>query len=73
MIHSNRAKKVISWLPKERVLLETDGPFAKVDGKIQYPSNVIEVMNYLATNWEVSNHSVSNQLRSNLRRLLTNS
>ncbi|WP_372943997.1 Qat anti-phage system TatD family nuclease QatD, partial [Shewanella sp.] len=73
MIHSNRAKKVISWLPKERVLLETDGPFAKVGGKIQYPSDVIEVMNYLATNWEVSNDSVSNQLRSNLRRLLTNS
>lgn len=72
MIHSNRAKKVISWLPKERVLLETDGPFAKVGGKIQFPSNVIEVMNYLSIHWEISNDGVHNQLRNNLKRLLTN-
>ncbi|MCT7943604.1 Qat anti-phage system TatD family nuclease QatD [Shewanella holmiensis] len=72
MIHSNRAKKVISWLPKERVLLETDGPFAKVGGEIQFPSNVIEVMNYLSIHWEISIDCVHNQLRSNLKRLLAN-
>lgn len=41
MINSARARKVISWLPKNRVLLETDGPFAKTDGKPALPSDVV--------------------------------
>jgi TatD DNase family protein len=70
MLYSARARKVISWLPKDRVLLETDGPFAKVKGITQYPSDVSEVINYLARHWGESIISVQYQLRSNLKALL---
>ena len=71
MIHSERAKKVISWLPKERVLLETDGPFAKINGRILFPSNVIDVVTYLAREWNVSEDTVKRQLINNLKILLS--
>ncbi|WP_196357559.1 TatD family hydrolase, partial [Vibrio campbellii] len=70
MLHSVRAEKVISWLPKERVLLETDGPFAKVKGKILFPSDVVEVISYLSIQWGESKNAVQDQLKSNLKALL---
>lgn len=51
MLTSVRAKKVISWLPKDRILLETNGPFAKVKGGILYPSDVVNVSLYVADLW----------------------
>ena len=71
MIHSSRAKKIISWLPKDKVLLETDGPFAKAAGKIQFPSDVVSVIEYLSVDWEMSRESVSSQLKLNLKAVLT--
>ena len=71
MIHSSRAKKIISWIPKDKVLLETDGPFAKVAGKIQFPSDVVSVIEYLSVDWEISRESVISQLKLNLKAVLT--
>lgn len=71
MLHSTRAKKVILWLPKDRILLETDGPFAKVKGKILFPSDVIQVVNYLSSQWNMPVDAVQYQLKINLKRLLT--
>lgn len=71
MIHSVRAKKVISWLPQERILLETDGPFAKVKGKPVYPSDVISVSRYLSELWGKSIEEVNQQLKFNLKKLVS--
>lgn len=71
MIHSERAKKVISWLPQERILLETDGPFAKVKGKLVYPSDVISVSTYLSKLWDKQIEEVSVQLKLNLKELVS--
>lgn len=71
MIHSERAKKVISWLPQERILLETDGPFAKVKGKPVYPSDVISVSRYLSELWGKSIEEVNEQLKLNLKELVS--
>lgn len=70
MLYSERAKKVISWLPKDRILLETDGPFAKVKGRMLFPSDVIEVVSYLSTQWNASTDAVQYQLKNNLKTLL---
>lgn len=67
MLASARAKKVISWIPQDRVLLETDGPFAKVAGNILFPSSVGTVTEYLAEIWCKSKASVIEQLSANLR------
>lgn len=71
MLHSERAKKVISWLPKDRFLLETDGPFAKVKRRVLFPSDVIEVVSYLSTQWNTSTDAVQYQLKNNLKMLLS--
>ena len=71
MLQSARGKKVISWLPLERVLLETDGPFAKIDGKILFPSNVNLVIEYLVQLWNMETQSVVSQLSQNLVTLLS--
>jgi len=71
MVTSARATKVISWLPKERVLLETDGPFAKVKGRPLYPSDVITVIDHLEEEWNIEKKAVLEQLQQNLRHLIT--
>lgn len=70
MLYSMRAKKVISWLPKDKILLETDGPFAKVQGEVLYPSDVTNVSLYLSGLWKVSMGEVTDQVRSNLKNLV---
>jgi TatD DNase family protein len=71
MITSARGKKVISWIPQERVLLETDGPFAKVNGELIFPSNVDLVIDYLASEWGVSKSQVVKLLLGNLNCLVS--
>jgi TatD DNase family protein len=66
MLQSARGKKVISWLPQERVLLETDGPFAKVEGKILFPSDVKVVVDHLGSLWDFELQNTLVQLRQNL-------
>ena len=66
MLQSARGKKVISWLPIDRVLLETDGPFAKVEGQILFPSDVNVVVDYLGSLWNLELQSTLVQLRQNL-------
>ncbi len=71
MINSSRAKKVISWLPQDKVLLETDGPFARFNGNVLFPSNVNLVIDYLAIEWEVNEALVIETLSNNLKCLVT--
>ena len=71
MLQSSRGKKIISWLPQDRVLLETDGPFAKVDGKVLFPSNVNLVIEYLNQQWDMETQSVLDRLSHNLVTLLS--
>ena len=66
MLQSTRGKKVISWLPQDKVLLETDGPFAKVEGQILFPSDVNVVVDYLGSLWDLELQSTLVQLRQNL-------
>lgn len=70
MLTSKRAKSVIAWIPRDRVLLETDGPFAQLDDKPLYPSDTSTVINYLAVEWGVSLGIVYEQLKINLIHLL---
>lgn len=71
MINSTRAKKVISWLPQNRVLLETDGPFVKVDGRIVLPSDVILVIRFLSQLWGKTIEQVQDELRLTLKKLIS--
>ena len=71
MLQSARGKKIISWLPLDRLLLETDGPFAKINGNILFPSQVDLVVSYLSEAWEKDIGSVKAQLKHNLKNIIT--
>lgn len=71
MTTSNRGMKVIEWLPKDKILLETDGPFAKYNKKPLEPCDTTIVIQYLAKQWSVSEAVVSQQLKDNLTNLVT--
>jgi len=70
MLNSTRAKKVISWLPENRVLLETDGPFGKVEGRPALPSDVELVIQFLSELWARPIRHVQSDLKSNLKKLV---
>jgi TatD DNase family protein len=70
MLQSARGKKVISWLPLDRVLLETDGPFAKVEGQILFPSDVSTVIDHLCILWNLDLKNTFVRLRKNLVTLI---
>lgn len=70
MLYSERAKKVINWLPMGRILLETDGPFATVNGRILFPSDTAMIIQFLSALWNLSTDEVSRQIGSNLKSLV---
>lgn len=70
MIHSANGQKIISRIPKDRALAETDGPFVKINGKPARPSDTGQVHQYLASQWQVNIVEVEAQLDANLQQLL---
>lgn len=71
MLNSARAKKVISWLPQNRILLETDGPFAKTNGKPAMPSDVVLVTRFLSELWKKDIKQVQDELKLTLKNLVS--
>ena len=69
MIRSGKGRIIIGRLPRERVLVESDGPYARVDGRPTHPKDVLLVREYLAKEWRASNDEVSRGLNANLQRL----
>lgn len=65
MITSPNGKKIISKLPLNRVLTETDGPFVRVDDRVLEPPDVSLVENYLASLWGMTRLDVSKRLKEN--------
>lgn len=71
MLHSQQGRKVISWLPKDRVLLETDGPFVEISGKRVDPYDIKLMQNYLCSLWDTSMKECNVILIKNLRTLVS--
>ena len=57
MIRGQKGRELIARMPKDRVLTETDGPFATLDGKRAVPWDVAEVLSPLAELWGVETNS----------------
>lgn len=69
MLKSKHGCKVINWLPKDRVLLETDGPFTEYLGKTLEPKDYPIMIKHLSTIWFMSEIEIKNQLLNNLKTL----
>jgi TatD DNase family protein len=69
MIRSRRFASFIARVPAERVLLETDGPYAKASGRPAQPSDLTSLVTHLATDWQMTPGHAAGLLRGNYERL----
>ena len=73
MLEGEKGRALVARIPLNRVLPETDGPFTTVKGKTLQPWDAWSVVEPLAKIWGMPVEDVGEQLRQNLRRLLSNS
>jgi TatD DNase family protein len=68
---STNGRSIASKLPRDRVVPESDGPFAKVGGKPVLPWASEETAKLLAESWSTSHEDALATLTRNSQRLLT--
>jgi TatD DNase family protein len=69
MTRSEKGRKIIARLPKDRTLVESDGPYARLAGRQLEPRDVAIAVAYLDKIWDGSPADAARQLSLNLRRL----
>jgi TatD DNase family protein len=70
MTLSAKGRKLIARMPSERILTESDGPFAQIRGESIKPWQLHPVMIELANAWRMTEPAAAQQVRSNLDSLL---
>ena len=70
MMESANGRKLAALMPRDRVVSESDGPFAKVRGAHVMPWEANTVAVKLAEAWCVSHEDASIALKSNGLRLI---
>lgn len=70
MLASAKGRAVIQRLPEDRVLTESDGPFAKIHGRAADPWDVESVVAHLARVWGKSVADIRSRIWGNVWRIL---
>jgi TatD DNase family protein len=73
MLRGRRGLDLASQMPRDRVLTESDGPFAQVNNRAAIPSDVATALERLAQVWSVSTDEAIAQVDTNFRSLVTSS
>jgi len=69
MLSSAKSREQVAMMPLDRVLTESDGPFAQQEGRPLYPWDTSRALDHLAGIWNRSTSDVRSILHQNLRRL----
>lgn len=69
MLQSEKGRRLIARMPRDRVLTESDGPFAQLQGRSAFPWDVQGAVKALALLWESSPEDTDRVLKGNLRSL----
>ena len=69
MLRGDRGKMLVARMPRERILTESDGPFAQVDRRSVLPWEVDRAVAVLADLWGNNVSQAQQILNDNLRRL----
>jgi TatD DNase family protein len=70
MLLTAGGQRVLQHSPRDRVLVESDGPFAKVAGKASKPPNVAIVYGALAESWSMSISHAIDLVASNFDQIM---
>ena len=71
MLASEKGRALTAKMPRDRLLTETDGPFAQVGGRAALPWDTAQLVPILGDIWNEPIANVERQLIANLRRLTT--
>lgn len=69
MLAARKSRTLACHMPRDRVLTETDGPFAQIDGRSAMPWDAQKATIELAILWNMSELDVERLLHDNLRHL----
>src|SRR5262249_52742127 len=69
MLTSERGRVLAARIPRERVLTESDGPFAQLNKTAIMPWQVVDAMRGLADLWQASETTTQQSILDNFRRL----
>ena len=69
MLRTKGGSRLLSLIPPERVLTETDGPYCRWGSRECRPADVVSVIRALAKLWCVDESGAADQVISNLARL----
>lgn len=70
MINSNNGKNIISKIPLENLLTESDGPFIRLANNVINPWDVTEVINYISATKKINKNEVELLLQNNFFNLI---
>jgi TatD DNase family protein len=70
MVKSNSGKELISSIPKDRLLLETDAPFVKINNKPFLPVDIKQIVKELSIIFGLDQMEMSSILWSNFKALI---
>lgn len=71
MVRSERGRALLSDIPRDRMLTETDGPFVVVSGRPALPTDVEQVVEALAKLWAVEPNDAAATILANFRRAIS--
>lgn len=71
MLSGEKGRSLLKRMPLDRVLPETDGPFATHNNLSLMPWDGLKIIKDLASIWNMSECEVKNQLNTNLKSLLS--
>jgi TatD DNase family protein len=66
MLRGKKGRELVSRMPRERVLTESDGPFVQIKGRSVWPWETSDVIPEIGKIWHQSRRKVEQQLLSNL-------
>ncbi len=68
MLRSERGRKLAARMPRDRLLTESDGPFAQIEGRSAWPWEAGNAVSELAVLWGgLNDYAVKTQLFANLK------
>ena len=73
MARGKRFALILNRVPRELVLLETDGPFVSVGKRPALPHDTSHVVDRISHLWYISKEEVVSELFDNFKRLLRHS
>jgi TatD DNase family protein len=69
MLAGEKGRSLAAKMPRDRVLTETDGPFAQLNGRAVFPWDVERAITILSVLWGESATAVQDLIADNVRRL----